>query len=85
MLSADRRPGFRGEGGMVMKHPRLRSEKVITTTFREIKLTRHFFFLHMLIAGFQLVSAVSLRISQPTQKAWMDGKYPLVLNNVRST
>ena len=28
---------------MVMKHPRLRSEKVITTTFRGIKLTCHLF------------------------------------------
>ena len=73
---------------MVMKHPRLRFEKVITTTFRGIKFTYHIYiyiFLHMFIAGFQLVLAVSLRLFQQTQKEGMDRKYPLVLNNVRST
>ena len=37
----------------------------------------------MFIAGFQLVSAVSLRIFHQTQKSGMGRKYPLVLNDVR--
>ena len=40
--SADRRPGF-GGGGVVMKHPRLRSDIVITTTFRKMRLTDHIY------------------------------------------
>ena len=37
---------------MVMKRPRLRSEKVITTTSSEMRLTYHIFFKDMFIAGF---------------------------------
>ena len=69
-----------------MKHPRLRSKKVITTTSMGMKLSYHFcFFKHMFIAGFQLVLAVSRRIFQQTQEAGADRKYPLVLKNGRST
>ena len=42
-------------GGVVMKHPRLRSEKVDTTTFREMRLTYKFrclFLKKCLLPGF---------------------------------
>ena len=53
-----------------MKHPGLRSEKVIT----EIDMS--FFFYTCLLPGFQLVSAVSLRIFRQTQKRGWNENIP---------
>ena len=62
---------------MIMKHPRIRSQKIITDTLRD-KMDNSFFFLFkdMLIVGFQPVSGISLGIFHQTQKAGMVRKYP---------
>ena len=64
---------------MMMKHPRLKSEKNITTTLGyEMGIFKSRRKKNVFIAGFRLVEPISLGKFRKTQSAGMDRKHPRV-------